>query len=231
MPVNDVPTDTAASQYERSPNGQPDAPSIVNNTDCHGPTIVKNTNDQAKGLFTFPAVGAIVWVFFREGNPQYPVYFASSYSAKEWNSAYGGNSLNALGTNIGSIENQTSSTTNFIPNEGGGLEFTSIKQHGDSSGASNKTVAMFYGSDGSNMVIARGYHQLYSRHDRRDQTDGDKFSIVGGNVEEWIEGDSNTNCRGNLQVIIGKINNETTQAMNELEIFSQEMNNILMSNS
>ena len=41
-------------------------------------------NNAARGSFSVPAVGAHVWVFFREGNEQFPVYFASSYGQKDW---------------------------------------------------------------------------------------------------------------------------------------------------
>ena len=34
---------------------------------------------QLEARFAIPAVGAHVWVFFRDGNPQFPVYFAASF--------------------------------------------------------------------------------------------------------------------------------------------------------
>lgn len=227
--INDIAIDPNTSINPSLTAGQPGAPSIVLNTDPHGPTIVKNTNDQSKGLFTFPAVGAMVWVFFREGNPQYPVYFAASYGTEEWKSAYGSsNGINGDGTNVGNIDNQTANSLKFIPNAGGGLEFTHIKNNDDPSGASDRHVAMMYGDDGSNMVITKGYHQIYTRHDRRDQIDGDSFNIIGGNEEKWVEGESNLNIRGNHYITVGKITNETLQAMNELAVFSKQMNSLLI---
>jgi hypothetical protein len=205
-------------------------PVTVTNTDNHGPTVVKNTNDSPKGMFAFPGVGAMVWVFFREGNPLFPVYFAASYSESEWKGAYSGSSLSPDGTNNGSVGNQVSSSLKLNPNAGGGLEFTHIKDNSDPSGAGDKAVAMMYGDDGSNMLFSKGYHQIYTRHDRRDQIDGHYFKIIGGTEEQWIEEDSNTNVRGNLLIKVGKIDAETVEAMKQLTDFSKQMNKMLMNN-
>ena len=45
-------------------------------------------SNEAKGSFAIPAVGAHVWVFFREGNPQFPVYFAASFGQTDWKGIY-----------------------------------------------------------------------------------------------------------------------------------------------
>lgn len=205
-------------------------PQSVGMVDDHGPTVVKNTNDSPKGMFTFPGVGAMVWVFFREGNPQYPVYFAASYSKEEWGGAYGGNSLDPLGTNQGSVGTQVSNSLKFNPNAGGGLEFTHIKDSSDPSGSGDKAVAMMYGDDGSNMMFSKGFHQIYTRHDRRDQIDGHVHKIVGGAQEEWIEKDYSINVRGNLTIKIGKIDSESMEAMKQLSDFSNQMNKMLLEN-
>lgn len=206
-------------------------PATVGNTDPHGPTIVKNTNDAAKGMFAFPGVGAMVWIFFREGNPQFPVYFAASYSSSEWKSAYNGASLNPEGTNNGTVGTQMSNSMKLNPNAGGGLEFTHVKDASDPSGANDKAVAMMYGDDGSNMMFSKGYHQIYTRHDRRDQIDGHYYNIIGGAEEKWVEDDSSINIRGNVVIKIGKVDNEAIEAVKELADFSKQLNETLMSNA
>ena len=205
--------------------------SIINNTDPHGPTIIKNTNDAAKGMFAFPGVGAMVWVFFREGNPLFPVYFAASYSSNEWKSAYNATGISPEGTNQGHVSGQAANSMKLTPNAGGGLEFTHVKDSSDPSGAHDKAVAMIYGDDGSNMVFTKGYHQIYTRHDRRDQIDGHSYSIIHGTEEKWVDDDSNVNIRGNLTIKIGKVDSESMGAMEELAEFSKQLNDTLMSNS
>jgi hypothetical protein len=206
------------------PTSKVTPPTSVHTLDEHGPTMHKNTNDMPKGMFTFPREGAMVWVFFREGNPLFPVYFAASYSAAEWEAAYRGSSINSLGTNAGSIDTQTSSSTSFAPNAGGGLEFTHIIDNSDPSGVNNKNIAMMYGDDGSNMTFTRGFHQIYTRHDRRDQVDGQRFSIVGGNEEHWVDQDSNTNIKGSSYIKVGKLDSEALTCIEELAAFSRELN-------
>jgi hypothetical protein len=47
-----------------------------------------NYSNLARGLFTIPNVGSHVWVFFAEGNPNLPVYFAASHGEEDWNRIY-----------------------------------------------------------------------------------------------------------------------------------------------
>jgi len=50
---------------------------------------VPNTySNRARGSFGIPAVGSHVWVFFRDGNPTLPVYFAVSYGIADWQGIY-----------------------------------------------------------------------------------------------------------------------------------------------
>jgi len=42
----------------------------------------------ARGLFTIPNVGAHVWLFFQDGDPKYPVYFASAAGEEDWKRIY-----------------------------------------------------------------------------------------------------------------------------------------------
>jgi len=115
------------------------------------------------------------------------------------------------------------------PNAGGGLEFTHVKDASDPSGSSDKAVAMMYGDDGSNMMFSKGYHQIYTRHDRRDQIDGHLYNIVGGAEERWVEDDSSINIKGNVMIKIGKIDATSMEVMKELSDFSKQMNDLLMS--
>lgn len=45
-------------------------------------------SNRAKGSFSVPAVGSHVWVFFREGNPIMPVYFAAVFGETDWKGIY-----------------------------------------------------------------------------------------------------------------------------------------------
>jgi len=47
-----------------------------------------NYSNAARGMFTIPNVGSHVWVFFIDGNPNCPVYFAVSYGQEDWKGIY-----------------------------------------------------------------------------------------------------------------------------------------------
>jgi len=51
------------------------------------PSVYSN---KTKGSFAIPSVGAHVWVFFHDGDPLFPVYFAASYGQDDWQQMYGG---------------------------------------------------------------------------------------------------------------------------------------------
>ena len=72
-------------------------------------------SNRAKGSFGVPAVGSHVWLFFREGNPTLPVYFAVSYDAidsRGIHDAYGNPGINYPET----FENKTSANTEYNVN-------------------------------------------------------------------------------------------------------------------
>ena len=91
-------------------------------------------SNEAKGAFCVPSVGAHVWIFFREGNPNFPVYFAASFGQSDWQGIY--ESQNEPGLDYpGTYENKNASITEYnnnvdnyrnkyvINQKGGTLEF------------------------------------------------------------------------------------------------------------
>ena len=75
-----------------------------------------NYSNLARGLFTIPNVGSHVWVFFAEGNPNLPIYFAASYGQEDWQRIYSLNQKSETEfTSIdypGSYENKNKSASN-----------------------------------------------------------------------------------------------------------------------
>lgn len=197
--------------------------SIVNNTDSNGRTPVINTNDMASGLFAYPNPGAMVWVFFREGNPLFPVYFAASYSSAEWKSAYRGGSPAEAYTNEGGVIG--TGTIMKLGPEGG---FLSQNRTNLTDPLDNNSSLSFFHQHGSNITMKDGCDFYFSRNNKRDEVDNDRFIITKGYKEEWIEGDASTNTRGNLIVKVGNISAEAIAAMQELSDMSYEMNQMLM---
>lgn len=195
--------------------------SLVNNTSPNGPISQVNINNMAKGLFSYPAAGAMLWVFFREGNPLYPVYFAVSYSAAEWSSAYRTASP-GIGYNPDPQDETPQSTGGVLNLNGvGGLHWgnTSDKQN---SLNDQKNFTLF-GEDGSNISFSTGLTQIYSKFDQKDQTDGDRWSTTLGQKEEWIQGDSNLVCMGDLIVKIGNVSQPAVDAVTRIQQLIKEI--------
>jgi hypothetical protein len=195
----------------------PGATRTVARTDQHGPMAIENLNGLPKGMFSYPSAGAMLWVFFRDGNPQFPVYFATSYSQAEWSSAYNagspGNGLkpvpdasNPNVTSMGSIMNfngvggiRSTMTTNFLDH------------------AQDEHVISLFGPDGSNMSIHNGYHQVFSKFDRRDAVEKDRFESTLGYKEEWVNGSKNIVVKGDLTIKIGDCSAEAVDAVTRIQ--------------
>jgi len=204
---------------------------MVNNTDKHGPTAVLNLNNMAAGVFTYPAAGALLWVFFREGNPLYPVYFAANYGQQEWSSAYRLASDGA-GYKPAPTEDNPVTSTGGIWNIGkvGALRWEDTTNPLDPT--QDKKSLMVAGYDGSNMFFNEGYHQIFSKFDRRDQVEGDRWESTLGYKEEWVQGDSNEVVMGDVFVKVGNITPPAVDAVTRIqEIINEIMTPLTRSNT
>ena len=194
----------------------PTSSSMVHNTDRHGPVVTQNLNNVAKGLFTYPAAGAMLWVFFREGNPLFPVYFAASYSKNEWSSAYGLASNGPGYKPEATADNQTTSTGGMLNLNGvGGIRWEDTNSPTDR--MQDQKSIMFFGEDGSNIFMGKGYTQYFSKFDRRDQVEGDKWSTVLGFEERWVQGDKNSVVMGDSYVKIGNVSQTAVDAVKRIQ--------------
>jgi hypothetical protein len=197
------------------------ASAMVMTTDTKGTTQVLDINNMAKGVFTYPAAGAMLWVFFREGNPLFPVYFAANYGQREWESAFGRGS-DAPGYKPAVNDSNNIISTGTVINWGvGGIRVENTTD--PTTPTNNQKSVMFFGHDGSNMFINDGYHQLYSRFDRRDQVDGSRFQSTLGTKEEIVQSDSNSIIMGDRIIKIGNVSPDAVNAMNEIHDIIKEI--------
>jgi hypothetical protein len=190
--------------------------SMINRTDGNGPTAVLNLNNMAKGVFTYPAAGALLWVFFREGNPLFPVYFAANYGASEWSSAYRTSSP-APGYQPAPVDDSLITSTGGMMNLNGvgGLRWEDTNSPLDRT-QDTKSI-MLFGHDGSNIYLRDGYNQYFSKFDRRDQVEGDRFETTLGFKEDWVQGDSNEVVVGDLFVKVGNVSPPCVNAVERIQ--------------
>jgi hypothetical protein len=191
------------------------SPNVVNTPDRHGPTTTFDLNSTAKGVFSYPAPGALLWVFFQEGNPLFPVYFAANYGAGEWQSAYKNHSPGPGYSPSPTADGATSQGGIMNLNGVGGLRWDNTDHPTDST--QTQKSLMLFGEDGSNIFFNTGYTQMYSKFDRRDQVEKDRFETTLGNKETWVQGDHNEVVMGDLIVKVGNISQPAVDAVTRIQ--------------
>jgi hypothetical protein len=205
-------------------------PNMMDNTYKHGPVTSKNTNDAPAGMFAYPGPGAMIWVFFREGNPIYPVYFAASYGQSEWSAAYTqGSKTSKMAFNGEGSGGGLSHGTIMNPLKGGASMEFGIDYDGQDPGKDNSHFGIF-NQNKSNLLMDNKLFQTYANSDRLTYTTDDDYETVMGAKERWYQGNSNKVVMGNEVVKIGDFSKTAMDAMKELEDFSYELNQTLLQN-
>jgi lysozyme family protein len=210
-------TEIAESGITESPTST----QMVQNQDPHGTTAVLDINNMSAGMFAYPAAGALLWCFFREGNPLYPVYFAASYGQAEWQSAYRYNVSSPAqpGVSYKPAADESNPVTSvggrWNIGKVGALVWDDTTDPNDPK--NNQKSLMLAGHDGSNIFFNEGYHQIFSKFDRRDQVEGDRWETTLGYKEEWVQGDSNLVVMGNMYVKIGNVGPEAVEAVENIQ--------------
>lgn len=179
-----------------------------------------------KGMFCVPEIGSMLWVFFRNGDPMFPVYFAASYGQAEWQQAYSASSppMYYPGSDPKSFSKQDCSM--MMPNKGGGIHFTEMV-HEDDHNKSNRGVKL-YGYSGGHIEFNEQHNIYYSPRDDYHQADGNKFDMCMSNREIYTKGDSNTFTAGNQIIKIGNVSKDALDAMDNINKSVNDVNNKMM---
>jgi hypothetical protein len=195
--------------------------SEINGRDPQLSGIVKNptssiTTDMdmtgvPQGMFAYPAPGALLWVFFREGNPLFPVYFAASYGATEWQNAQKASSPPLYGPQVGQ-QSEFNNQSMYRPNNAGAIVFTDSA----TTEKNNRTVRVAHANSGYFELHPTGTTH-YSPNEHIQQVAGTNYNYCL-NREEWTQGTDNRVTIGNQWVVIGnpsQANFETIEALTE----------------
>lgn len=171
----------------------------------------------AKGSFSIPNVGAHVWVFFREGNPTDPVFWATTYGQEEWKGIY-----DTLGEDKdegidypGTYENKSPADDDvydhnteqyrnkYVLNQKGGVieiinsdnkEMMKLTHYsGSFKEFNNHTTTELAVHNDQKLVLedqyltVRGYQNLYVEHDVDSIIRGDSYRKIGNMKEEYMK--------------------------------------------
>jgi hypothetical protein len=176
-----------------------------------------DTTGMPQGMFAFPSPGAMLWVFFQEGNPMHPVYFAASYGAAEWQNVYKASSPPLVYPKTGD-KMQISNQSVFRPNDAGAFQFTS----GVSDEKEVRTVRLAHANGGYLEFDSTG-STSYSPNEHLSFVRGTGFNYCL-NREEWTQGDDNRVTIGNQWVVIGNPSQANIDTIEKLTEKVKEVN-------
>jgi hypothetical protein len=179
-----------------------------------------NTNNQALGMFGYASEGTAVWVFFREGNPLFPVYFAASYGQREWQNMYQYSSPGLGAGDGGGRKGVERMFGNFY---GGGFNSIQVTQD---SGLEPNSVFQVYGKNGSNLTFEESHTSLNSLYDHTTRVRGDLHEIAEANREVRVRGDNNVYTEQDHFLTVGNWTEEAMAASDEIQTYINEAMNI-----
>jgi hypothetical protein len=202
--LHDAFTDTEA--------GSLDAPNRINKYSYH---YTPNTySNKTKGSYSIPNVGAHLWLFFREGDPNKPVYFAYCTNQEDWRGIYDtddGDGIDYPGTyeNINKEETYPNSTydvntetyrNKFVFNQkGGAIEVVNTDNR--------ELLKMTHYSGSFKEFNNHANIELATENDQRLIL-GDSFQTIKGYGNSYIGRDLDDIVKGNVHRKIGKLTHD-----------------------
>jgi hypothetical protein len=181
----------------------------------HPSSFGPNTNYQPTGSFGYARAGQLVWVFFQEGNPLFPVYFAASYGASEWKNIYQSHSP-AFGL-TGAGNDGTNTENSFMSvhmDTGGGMRSGMSVANGT---LDDEFIHEIFHKNGSNLKFSKSVVELNSMYDFKKTIMGDDHEAISCNKELKIEGDFNTVVYQDTFVTIGNWDTSAQKAAADLQ--------------
>ena len=202
------------SFYEKLENRLSDAfTTAENNVNRPNPLsyeyVPSTYSNRAKGSFGVPSVGSHVWIFFREGNPTMPVYFAVSYGVTDWKGiyeAYDNSGLDYPET----FENKTPANTDYdvnvetyrnkyvINQKGGSIEIINTDQN-EKMKFTHYSGSFKEFNNQANVELAANNDQKLVLNDSYSTVRGFKNDYTGKSLDEIVIRDKYTKI-GSLNV-------------------------------
>lgn len=186
---------------------------VIPNPNPNPTVFSQNTNYMPTGMFGSARAGQIVWVFFQEGNPLFPVYFAASYGEKEWKNIKQASSPDP----IKNLEDPYQGVQTTLSLDAGGLASRQIISGQPSGFEKDEFAFEVFGKNGSALTFTFLATLLNSKYDFRQNTLGDAHYITGGHREDRTTGDHNIFCEQDLIFTVGNWTQEALDAASEIQ--------------
>jgi hypothetical protein len=160
-------------------------------------------NNSAKGLFSVPRVGSRVWVFFENGNPNRPVYFATAYNKEDWEKISENNYPNDLENASPDAETNNTEYENkvVISQRGGTIEIVNSDK--------NESLQISH-YNGGFKIWANGGTKEYVEGEDKKLVKSNSQLHIGGNMDVRINGNANLIIDGNFTANVGGTYNVTS---------------------
>lgn len=182
--------------------------------------IPETLSNKAKGSFGVPAVGSHVWVFFIDGNPTLPVYFAAAFGSIDWKGIY--NAYNNPGIDYPeAFENRTTNTSNdetyrnkYVVNQKGGtlsISNTDLKE----------SIKLTHYS-GSFTEMNNEARIDLSTANKQELTLNDQYETVRGFRNTYTGKDSDTIIKRNAYTKIGNLDADLMMRWRDLYAVVQD---------
>ncbi len=170
-----------------------DGSNNINNVNPYSFNYKPNTySNKAKGSFGIPSVGAHVYVFFRDGNTQFPVIMGTSFGKDDWQGIYD-NEVDYPGK----FENYDSSSTEedynvktyrnkYVLNQKGGTFEINNTDHNEKIKLTHYSGSFKEFNNNTNSELATKNNQKLVINDEFSTVKGFKNEFTGKNYDEII---------------------------------------------
>ena len=175
------------------------------------PTSYSNS---AKGSFSIPNVGAHVWMFFEDGDPTSPVYFAAAYGESDWKSIYNeqdypGSYENKTAALQGEYNHNTTTYRNkYVVNQKGGT-FEIVN-------TDSRELLKLTHFSGSFKEFSNYVTTEFATNNDQKLVQGDQFRTVKGYDSVYVGHDSDTIITGDVYKKIGNLKYDTFKEYKQL---------------
>tara|TARA_R110002051_G_scaffold194884_2_gene263095 strand:+ start:2038 stop:4425 length:2388 start_codon:yes stop_codon:yes gene_type:complete len=180
------------------------------------PTSYSNS---AKGSFSIPNVGAHVWVFFAEGDPNNPIYFAATHGTDEWKTIF--NNFTSDGLDYpGAYENipseldpnynhntETYRNKYVINQKGGTIEIVSTD---------NREILKLTHYSGSFKEFNNDVNIEFATNNNQKLVQGDEFFTIKGFKNTYVGRDYDQIINGDYYKKIGNLNQQLQKEWRDL---------------
>jgi hypothetical protein len=176
-------------------------------------------SNAAKGIFSIPNVGAHVWVFFRDGIPQYPVYVGASFGQEDFESIFKSGD-NTFPDYPDTFENKDKRAQPEINADTSTYRNKMVlNQKGAAIEIINTTDRESYKVThykGSYYEINNKFTALFNTGNLQLLTLRDKFETVNGHNNSFTKRDSDNIIQGNHYLKVGVFDEQAVQAWSQL---------------